>query len=520
MPAVAVQRRSFRVWLLQVLGVAALATGVFWLLYAIDSPPNALGYYFDFDPSEITDATASLAGLIAAVFGIVITVVSIILQLSASRFTGVTHLFFADRLNLVLMTYYIVVCIFGVWLSLALHHDHAPTLALGAMLCLDTLGLALMVPYFGYVFWFLEPVNIVSRIRRGALAAARRGAEVNDEAACFQEQSHALSGLEQLTDISTNSISGKDKIIASGAVDALKDFALSYAELKTQAPEQWFRIGTSIRSNPDFVAMDPESLTDLESRRTWVEWKVLRQCLGIYNEALTQMRDINYLIAIDTRYIGERALAAGDVEALRLVHRFMNSYLRVTINAKDVRTAYNVLNQYRLLVEAVLRAGQGELALEGVGYMKYYGHVSFDQQLTFVTETVAYDVSALCEIASELRSPAEAALLKEFLDLDRPSLNSQQEKALLGVRKAQVKLACYYLTQAEEGKARTIAADMSQEPRDRLLTIRRQLEGVRSKDFWEIIDRGHNFEFMRDEDRSKLPAFFAMFDDSQPLIAS
>ena len=33
----------------------------------------------------------------------------------------------------------------------------------------------------------------------------------------------------------------------------------------------------------------------------------MRQYLGIYNEALASMRDINYLIAIDTRYIGEAA---------------------------------------------------------------------------------------------------------------------------------------------------------------------------------------------------------------------
>ena len=36
----------------------------------------------------------------------------------------------------------------------------------------------------------------------------------------------------------------------------------------------------------------------------------MRQYLGIYNEALGSMRDINYLIAIDTRYIGEAAASA------------------------------------------------------------------------------------------------------------------------------------------------------------------------------------------------------------------
>src|SRR5690606_10993491 len=261
------------------------------------------------------------------------------------------------------------------------------------------------------------------------------------------------------TDITSNSISGKDKIIASGAVDALKDFALEYLKNKPKASAEWFRIGESIAKNPDFVAMDPESLRDLEQRKTWVEWKVMRQYLGIYGEALGSMRDINYLIAIDTRYLGEAAGEAKDQELITLVFRFMNSYLRATLNARDVRTAYNVLNQYRLLIEAMLRQGNGKAACDGVRHMKYYGHVSFDLKLTFVTETVAYDISSWCEYAHALGADEESTMLANLLDRDRPLRVRSQESALLGVRKAQVKLATYYLLEGEQDKARTISKD-------------------------------------------------------------
>ena len=50
-----------------------------------------------------------------------------------------------------------------------------------------------------------------------------------------QEQAAALGAMEELTDITSNSISGKDKIIASAAVDALKDFTLQYLKRKPQA---------------------------------------------------------------------------------------------------------------------------------------------------------------------------------------------------------------------------------------------------------------------------------------------
>ena len=511
-------------WLIPIVVLTAVSLLVFWAFYSFDhfftggdvapSFKSPLGRYVHFDPSSITDAVSSLAGMIAAVFGIVITVVSIIVQLSADRYTGVARMFLRDRVNLVVMGYYLIACVCGVWLSVSLHRDYVPRLALLAMISATTVGLVLMGPYFRYVFWFLEPMNIISRIRSEAVGVAARGAHERDHERSANAQVSTLAAMEELTDITSNSISGKDKIIASGAVDALKDFSLAYLQTKSKASDVWFDIGAGIRQNPDFVAMDPESLVDLEQRRTWVEWKVMRQYLGIYNEALGSMRDINYLIAIDTRYIGEAAGAARDAELMVLVFRFMNSYLRATLNARDVRTAYNVLNQYRLLVEAMIRQKNGRTALEGVRHMKYYGHVSFDMKLTFVTETVAYDLSALCQYANEQGAPEEEEMLLHFLELDRPLRVSSQENALLGVRKAQVKLAAYYLMRDEQKKARRISLDMQNEPEDRLLSIRRALEGVESKDFWEIIDRGRNFEYMPPAQRACLAEFFSWYDRS------
>jgi len=517
-----VQRQSFRrQWLFPVVFLTGAALAIFWLFYSFDhfftggdratKHRGPLAEYLSFDPASITDAVSSLAGMIAAVFGIVITVVSIIVQLSADRYTGVARMFMRDRVNLFVMGFYVIACVCGVWLSMSLHHDYVPRSALLGMMVATTLGMVLMGPYFRYVFWFVEPMNIVAKIRSQAVTGTLRAFQATDRHKSAKAQALTLGAMEELTDITSNSISGKDKIIASGAVDALKDFTLEYLKHKPRAAGAWFDIGSEIRENPDFVAMDPESLQDLERRRTWVEWKVMRQYLGIYNEALATMRDINYLIAIDTRYIGEAAVAAKDEELIQLVYRFMNSYLRSTLNARDVRTAYNILNQYRLLVEAMLRHGNSQAAVQGVRHMSYYGHVSFDMKLTFVTETVAYDISALCQSANELKLPEENEMLQQFLELDRPLRVSSQETALLGVRKAQVKLAAYYLSQGAEDKARLISKDMANEPPARLASIRRAPESVTSKDFWEIIDRGRNFEYMPPGQRARLAEFFGWF---------
>jgi hypothetical protein len=358
------------------------------------------------------------------------------------------------------------------------------------------------------VFWFLEPGNIIARIRRDAVRTVTKGALSGTSKECATLQVPTVSAMEELTDITSNSISGKDKIIASRAVDALRDFTLEYLAVKPKAKDCWFAIGEQLRGNPDFVAMDPESLTDLETRRTWVEWKVLRQYLGIYNESMSAMPDINYLIAIDTRYIGEAAGKQHDSDLMELVFRYMNSYLRATLNARQVRTAYNVLNQYRLLIEAMLRQGHSQSAVQGVKYMNYYGQVSFDMGVTFVTETAAYDISALCQYAHEREAAEQDEMLALFLELDQPLRLKKQEKGLTGVRKAQVKLAAYYLAAGAEDKARLIAEDMKDEPKVRLLAIRDQLSSVESKDFWEIIDRGRNFEYMPPKQRAAMTTFF------------
>ncbi len=519
---------SWRKWIVPMSAIASMAILAFAVLYTIDhhltgGPPlkssRAAVRYFLFDPSGIADAVPALGGMIAAVLGIVLTVVSIVVQLSASRFHGVATMFLRDRTNIGVMGYYVVACVTGVLVSLSVHEDFVPRATLLGMMAFTTMGLVLMAPYFAYVFWFLEPKNIITRIREEALQTVSTGSRAEEEA-CVRAQSAVVSSMEELTDISSNSISGKDKVIASRAVDALKDFAVEYVKtVKKDASRAWFELGPGIRENPDFVAMETESRRDLVERRTWVEWKVMRQYLGIYNEALAMMPDINYLIAIDTRYIGEAAAEAGDDELVELVFRFMNSYLRSTLNNKSVRIAYNVFNQYRQLVEAMMRAGNTEDAAAAVVHMKYYGHVSYDMKLPFVTETVAYDMGTLCEVAHELGIDEEDKFLRTFLELDRDTARRSQERALKGVRKAQVKLAAYYLTVDARDKARAIYRDMEHDPPDRLKSIREELESVKTKDFWEIIDRGRNFEFMPPPQKEAMQRFFTWFEGADSSSA-
>jgi hypothetical protein len=322
--------------------------------------------------------------------------------------------------------------------------------------------------------------------------------------------------MEQLAYVAVNALSQKDKVIASDAISALRRVVVEYLPRKSSLEPAWFTIGPALRSNHDLVALAPDSVTDLADARIWLEWKGLRQLCGVFGEALKAMPQMAHVVAIETRYIGEAAVASSDSAVLSLTVKFMNTYLRAALNARDIGSAYNVLHQYRQLAEMILRHADPRTAAELseiAVYFRYYAQLAHAMGLGFVAETAAYDLAALCELANELHSSIHDHLLSTFLEIDKEADNPAQEKALRGVRKAQAKLAAYYLLVGAMPCAKRIHHDMALENTDRLRSMRDEMLSITSRQFWEIIDRGMNFDYV-DEDRNvKLREFFEWFPD-------
>lgn len=508
--------RWARHWLLPSLLLVLLPSLGFWLLYALDhrlagGEGAMFTRYLNLDPEHLTDAISQLAPVVAALLGIVVTVVAIIVQLAAGRYPGVTGRFVRDRVNRLILGYFVGLCLIGLWLSLGLQGDFVPRVTLLAVLAMTALGLGLVLPYFAHVFRFLEPVNLVERIGReaDALLARASAAEPDPDAA----QAQAVERLVELGDIARAAIQSRDSRVAGAAVDTLARTLIDYQALRPRSTAAWRRIGPRLRRLPDIVALAPESLDELEVSGLWLEWFTLRQQLLICAEALGHVPDIQYLVAIDTRYVGEAAVRRGDQALLRLVLRFLNSYLRQSLNHRNVRAAYNILNQYRLLLTTSLEHDAEALVLQGAAHMGYYGQLAQELGLGFVTETVAHDTAQLCQAAHAAGKDCERPLLAHFLELDRPA-PLRSDETLIGVRKAQAKLAAYYLEAGAEDRARLIAADMADEPASRLQRVRHALEAEGSAEFWEISDRGHRFEYMPERQRARLAEFFTLIEQS------
>ena len=342
-------------------GVAVILFGAFWLIdffYLHAEANGALGPFarlLAFDPDTLQNALGNLAQIIAAVLGIAITVVSIVVQLAATRYTPrVADMFFRDRTNLTVMGFFVVACINAVWVSLSVSHDYVPVATVVVTVGLVTASLLALMPYFAYVFDFLDPEKVVARIGQQTLESAL-GRSRRARSSVGIRQGQTVTSMEQLADVAVNALTQKDKVIASDAIRALRQVMVEYLPEKAGLAPEWYAIGPALRGNPDLVALAPGSVADLVGARIWLEWKGLRQMRGVFGEALKAMPEMAHVVAIETRYVGEAALGCSDGAVLSLTVKFMNTYLRAALNARDIGTAYNVLNQYRQLAEAILR---------------------------------------------------------------------------------------------------------------------------------------------------------------------
>lgn len=503
-----------RTFLLPLALVGGACLSLLALTFALDAPAGGplelLARLGRPHPDAAFDTLANAGDIVAGVLAIALTVVAIVVELASNRYTHrVTELFVGEPVNVAVMALFVVTAVHGAWVTLTFDH-HAggsgfvPYTGVLVSMGLLTLCLLVLLPYFAFVFAYLNPIQIVRRIHEHTASAIERGA---DDVEGVQRET--VRGVEQLGDVALNAMQHRDTGVSMAAVDALADLLRDYQRIRPGLPEPFFRVGGELAHNPDFVSMDPSVLADIGARRIWVEMKILRQYQMVFAEALGRIREVSYLIAIDTRNIAEEAAAAGREELLALSIKFFNTYLRAAINHEDVRTAYTVAHQYRMLAQALLDRGDGAHARAIARHFLYYARVSQDAGLPFVVETIAYDLCSLNEAAHARRSPLADELLDVFLRVDE---ESHDEAHLRGVRKAQVKLAAYYLDRGDEPRARRIFRDMEREEPRRLASIRDELRAVVSPEYWEVTDRGANFDYLPEARKQRMEEFFGWFD--------
>jgi hypothetical protein len=258
----------------------------------------------------------------------------------------------------------------------------------------------------------------------------------------------------------------------------------------------------SVASDPDFVSLEQSALDRIVERQSWFEYKVFSQFYAAVGLCIPKLREVANLISIKTRLLAEEAKP--DSALLELCLLSFNSYLRTTINARDPRTAYYILSQYRMVAEALAKQGATE-HLETISKrFQFYGQLGFNTGQPFLLEVCAFDLVRLLECCLVSNDAAVDHLLDALLVLDQEIRSETQEASLAGVRKAQLHAATMLLESGDDARVDRVIADLKSETQLRINGLIKQLEQESDSEYWELTPRGINFSYLPPERRRHL----------------
>jgi hypothetical protein len=347
-----------------------------------------------------------------------------------------------------------------------------------------------LIPYFYYIFEFLQPANIVNLVKKKSFSCWRDIINKNYPIAKGQEE--IANNIEEVGNVCITSINQMDVELGINCIRDFRELLLTYLDLKEQFPPEWFEV-----KNIEIFGFSQKVLQNIEQEKTWVEVKVLQKMNFIVQTASNQIKDINHAIALSARQVGEKAIEVGDEKLLIAVVKAFNSFLKSTLNSRDAYSSGNFLFQYRLLTQEAIKENL-PVAERIVFYFSYYAQIAAQMDNLIVVETICYDLRILVEISCQNKLPIQTCLSRIFLSLEK-GLRAMEDVRL---RKIIWKHLLIIAANCEENKffferLRTV-------PYENLLSLRELLFQENELLYWELTDRMVNFSYTTSVERERI----------------
>jgi hypothetical protein len=515
----------------------------------------------DVDPAASKKIFHPILMLVSLVFGMLLTIIGLSVELSASRFTGKVASLFGSNWFVISSAGFIVVgTVFTFWVfqSIGGPDRYLPRTSVWVVTISTIYMLVLMFPLMGYLFLFLDPQRVIPMIvhhGRDAVAACTIAAPEDT----IRHQLKLFACIEHLSDACLQGTKARDKVIAAKTVDALCSLLIEYGRQKDllhQEREAWFQIPIWIREQPEFRPVADEKIMKITDEHTWVEYAILRRLQGLFLESLSNLKDTAYYIAMNSFIIGEAAGSErGDFPTLDLVLIFFNTFVRAALNASQVYVIYILLYQYQRLATNLIEAGhlrkewairrEFEFELEirphaytGVTedqllqqlseemddngeycwgielhyravriakFMRFYASQALFKGIGFILLTVGHDIRAMCETAFLCKDTVHEQLFDIFVSLNSHFNNNPM------LRSSQACLASFYLLHGDTEHADAVFGCMANESFPVLAGTFRDITNVTDKDFFEVTDRPKNFMYLERDQIRSLKRLFAKF---------
>jgi hypothetical protein len=435
---------------------------------------------------------------------LVLTSIAIAVPLTANMYTPkLIDIFVRDRINLAVMIFFVLSSANAIWASHATW-DQGPLQSLGGLypraavwigLESMTLGWSILIPWFLYVFRFLDPANIIRRVV-GAVAARIERIDQLEPAQIARAQVELDQQLLHLGNVILRAVDRADRDVTLDAIASLKQVVSLYQQKKPRVPAAWLEVPPG-----RFVGLADDAIALIQRDRIWVEHKCLHQLHLAYNASLAKMQDAISHISDVNRELVLHAESRGDEGALKLGIRYFNTFIREGIRRKDPHAIFDVFYQYKELGRGLI-GDHPWLTLEIGHHLKYYADVARLAGLPFIHEQASYDLESVIETAYERGATVAPQLLEILVAFDATpaSVRLVKSKLIAGGFFRQRGLA--------EAEARVRASLASIEPAVRKQALA-ELLNTTDPIFWEVTDRQTNFDYVDEARKRAMQEFSA-----------
>jgi len=446
--------------------------------------------------AKLVDVLSPMARAYNNILAMLIATIGLAIPLTANMHTPkLIDMFLRDRLNqgvLIVMALGAANVLFVDWI---VGPKFAPLYAVRIAVYGSLAGWAILVPYFFYVVRFLDPSNILERLKDETNATIDRASAGEIDFEVAQDVIHER--LYQIGTIVLKSLDRADRGVALEGVWSLKKILDHYGTHKSKMKPAWFVV-----DRKDFVGFAQEALDLLNEEKTWLEMKVHTQLFLAYQHAMAKTSDVVSSISDANRVIAVAAAARSDEPATQLAVRYFNNFLREAIKRKDVHSVYDVFYQYRMLARDLRE--RADLIKDIAHYIRYYADIGQAGGMSFVAQLAAVDIGYIVRRAYEVKSPAAPTVLEQALGIH----HSKGTETFPMVIKAKIVLGAFFLEKDLPKEAELVRTDLSDVTPTTLLKCEKEMLSAEQM-FWEVTDRQVNLEWVQPERRVHVTAFVA-----------
>ncbi len=451
---------------------------------------------------KLVDVLSPMARAYNNVLAMLLATIGLAIPLTANMHTPkLIEMFLRDRTNQVML----FLCAFGaanvLFVAWMVGPDFPPIWAIRLAVFGVLLGWAALIPYFFYVVRFLDPSDILRRLKDQVCEQVDRGLDGGDTEEC---QDIVHERLQQIGTIVLKSIDRADRGVVQEGIWALKQILDYYGPKKGSLPAAWYKV-----DRKDFVGLSAEAIEIINEDRTWLEHKVLHQLYVAYQGGLPKSPDAVSSISDATRVIALHMAERGDERALVLAVRFFNNFLREAIKRKDVHAIYDLFYQYRLIARDC-GEGRPELLKQFGNYFRHYAQTAAQNGMPFVAQFVSFDLGWIVRRAYESKSPAASKLLDDVLVIDHIAYG----KIVAMVAKAKILLGGFFVESGLKDEAERVRKSLSNAPAAEIAAVGQDLMEVEERCFWEVTDRQVNLEWVAPERKQSVKAFLESFSSA------